>query len=179
MLLSSMSGEKRTSFLGAEAPVWAHSADTRTTQTAKNFGKERMDILESRCRSQKCTLDTTPAREQFPDTPSHCIGREQDGNCQRNTTRGGRGVPRLYKRCRLEDFYVKCQVLLRVLANGFHESAGLHQHLIAVVVKSRIFEEQSCRALAFFQPLREGRQVVHGGLKLVGKFLIVRELADT
>src|SRR6266446_706937 len=58
MLLSSMSGEKRTSFLGAEAPVWAHSAGTRTTQTAKNFGKERMDILESRCRSQKCTVSS-------------------------------------------------------------------------------------------------------------------------
>src|SRR6266567_1028068 len=131
MLLSSMSGEKRTSFLGAEAPVWAHSADTRTTQTAKNFGQERMDILESRCRSQKCTLDTTPAREQFPDTPSHCIGREQDGNCQRNT--------RLY---RSKHFYVKCQILLRILTDGFNESAGLHQHLVAVVVKSWIFEEQ-------------------------------------
>src|SRR5580765_4311606 len=86
MLLSSRSGEKRTSFLGAEVLVWAHSEGTRTTQTTKNFWKERMETSNRDVETRSANLNTPPVSKQFPDIASHCIGREQYRNCQRNTT---------------------------------------------------------------------------------------------
>jgi len=49
----------------------------------------------------------------------------------------------------------------------------------AVVVKSRIFEEQSDGASPFSSRSESAARLFHGGLELVGKFFVVRELADT
>ena len=51
----------------------------------------------------------------------------------------------------LEDVQLDAQILLRVLAEGGHQGAALHQHLVGVVVKRGVFQQLARRALSGLQ----------------------------
>src|SRR5260370_16599051 len=88
------------------------------------------------------------------------------------------GLPTTSDRPASEYFHVERQIFLGIFPDRLHQLPRLHQHLVAVVVKRRILEQHSGRALAFFQARRQGRQIIYRLLQFVGEFLIARHLAD-
>src|SRR5262252_1041659 len=76
MLLSSMSAENRTSagFFAVSGLLWAQRGIT-SAQTAMNFHRDRMSFLEIEIIHQINRHDTRTGGRQFPNAPSHCIGR--------------------------------------------------------------------------------------------------------
>src|ERR1700730_16294965 len=77
-----------------------------------------------------------------------------------------------------EYFHVERQIFLGIFPDRLHQLSRLHQHLVAVVVERRILEQHSRRALAFFQPRGQGREIIYRLLEPGGEFLVARHLTQ-